>query len=272
MDVKIEDLPDTSNAKVEVKCDFCEKLYIMAYCKYISTKDSGNCCYACRHKKAELSNLNKYGVKNTSELLEVKEKRKKTCMDRYGQESNLCLKETQEKIKSTNIEKYGVMYPSQNDDIKRKIKGTNLIKYGFDNPMKNNCIKEKVRKSLYQNGTCPSSKAQRYLCDLYNGILNYSVDWYNLDILIGDNIYIEYNGSGHDMNITRGSITEEEFRKKENIRYNYLKSKGYRMILYINKSDKLPNDRCLLDLLNNCKKYLIEQDNYKIIIDLDKIV
>lgn len=42
-------------------------------------------------------------------------------------------------------------------------------------------------------------------------------------ILIESNIYIEYNGSGHDLNVRMGQITKSEFNRKEVARYRLLK-------------------------------------------------
>lgn len=77
MEVKIEDLPETSNAIVDTVCDFCGEPHKMTYCKYIGAKDSGICCYKCRHKKSKKTNIEKYGVENTSQLEENKENEKK---------------------------------------------------------------------------------------------------------------------------------------------------------------------------------------------------
>ena len=214
--------------------------------------------------------MDKYGVESTSQLDSVKEKRRRTCLNKYGYESNLCAQETKEKIKNTNLRKYGYEIATKNEDVKNKLIQTCLNKYGVSNPMKNINIKNKVRESLYKNSSCPSSKAQRYICNLYNGILNYPVDYYNLDILLDDNIYIEYNGSGHNMNVKMGSITQDEFKRREIIRYDYLKSKGYREIIFNNYSDKLPDDKYLFNILEFCKKYLLDNNKYMIEVDLDK--
>lgn len=269
MEVKIEDLPLTSNAKVEVVCDFCGKVFTQKYCKYVSAKDSGACCYNCRSKKAKTTNLLKYGVENISQLESVKEKRKNTFIERYGVENTSQLESVKEKTKKTCIEKYGVPYVSQNELFKQKAIETNIKIYGCKNPMQNDDIKAKIRKSLYNNQSCPSSKAQRYLCELYNGILNYPVKCYNLDILLDDNIYIEYNGSGHDLCVKMGHISQDDFINREAKGFDILKNEGFKMILYINKTDKLPDDKFLLDTFNFCTNFLKETDAFKIEVDLD---
>lgn len=172
-------------------------------------------------------------------------------------------------MRNTCIEKYGVPYALQSELVKQKAIETNIKVYGCENPMQNNEIKEEIRKSLYKNQSCPSSKAQRYLCELYNGILNYPVKCYNLDILLDDSIYIEYNGSGHDLCVKMGHISQDDFINREAKRFDILKNEGFKMILYINKTDKLPDDKFLLDTFNFCINFLKETDAFKIEVDLD---
>ena len=230
MEVKVEDLPETSNAIVDTVCDFCGEPHKMTYCKYIGAKGSGICCYKCRHKKSKKTNIEKYGVENTSQLEENKEKRK---------------------IKETCLKKYGVECASQSPEIIAKAK-----------------------KTLYQNDTCPSSKAQRYICNLLAGELNYSVDFYNLDIYLGNHIYVEYDGSGHNLQVKFGNLTQEDCDRKEEKRYLYLLSKGYKMIKIINpqKRDKLPPDDVIKQIINDGVEhiqrggnaYIINLENFEI--------
>lgn len=271
-EIKVEDLSPNSNADVLVLCDFCENEHTMKYCKYLSTVESGNCCYECRPKKQEKTNMIRYGVRNTSQLEFIQEKRKNTCMEKYGFPSNSMSEISKDKMRKTNLAKYGTEYYFNTEEFKEKSKKSNLERYGFSNGMKSEIVKSKVRNSLYENSTCPSSKGQRHLCELYDGILNYPMGWYNLDIYLPFcDIYIEYQGSGHKLNLKRGKITEEEFIKKEIIRYNYLKKQELKMIEFINISDKLPSDEIMLSLLDYCLKYFEESKRNYISIDLDNL-
>lgn len=269
MEVKVEDLPETSNANVDTICDFCGKPHKMKYCKYLGAKDKGICCYQCRQKKTMKTNLEKYGVENASQLEEVKQKRKKTCIERYGAVSNLCTEETKAKIKKTCIEKYGCEYASQSQESIEKRKQTSLERYGTENPLQNEEVKAKLRKALYQNGTCPSSKAQRHICNVLNGELNFPVGFYNLDIYLGNNIYVEYDGSGHGIQVKFGHMTQAEFNKKEENRFLYLLDKGYKMIKLINTSikpsDKLPTDSAIKQIVDDGIKYINQGGNAYII-------
>ena len=78
---------------------------------------------------------------------EIKEKRKKTCLQKWGCESNLQSVESKEKIIKTNLERYGFEYAQQSELIKEKSKQTNLERYGVENPILLDEFKEKVKKS-----------------------------------------------------------------------------------------------------------------------------
>ena len=104
---------------------------------------------------------------------------------------------------------------------------------------------------------------------MYNGKLNYPIGNYSLDILLDNKIYIEYSGSGHELCVSSGKITKENFKKREADRFDYLKNMGYKMILYINKTDKLPDDEYMIRLLKYCIDFLNDTNNYKIEINLD---
>lgn len=234
----IEELPKGSCISVDVQCDYCGKIFQQPYADYLK----GNkyvpkvACWDCHGKKTEDVMLYKYGVKNTSQLEETKRKKCKTCKEHFGCEHPMQSDKVMRKAKISMVENYGVPHNFQREEIKNIVRLAN----------------SHVR---FENGTVPASKAQKYLCSLYNGILNYPVGYYNLDILLENDIYIEYNGSGHDMNLRKGQITKEEYQRKEIARYCYIKKYGYKEIIFDNISDKLPSDEILLDIKRGCVEY-----------------
>lgn len=253
IDIQVSKLPLKSNVKVKIMCDYCGKIYEQSYGDYLKSIKHINktSCCECKYKKIKEVSIFKYGVDNISKLEYVKSKKVDTCRKNLGCDYPMQNKSVMKHSKQTMIEKYGVEHNLHREEIKE------VIKYANAN-------------EKYKNRSAPCSKAQRYLCDLYGGTLNYPVDWYNLDILLYDKIYIEYNGSGHDMNVRMGQITKENFDKKELIRYNYIKSKGYKEIIFDNYSDKLPNDDILIDIKNKCIKYLqINSNSNWIRVNLD---
>ena len=201
------------------------------------------------------TNIYKYGVTNPMCSQEIQERAKKTLLDRYGVDSPLKSEEIHNKAKQTLLNNYGVDNPLKSDVIREKQASTLLEKYGFNNTLKIPEVQEKIKCSLFKNGTCKTSKQQSYICNLYNGIINYPFMNYNLDVLIDNNIDVEYDGSGHDLSLKLGNVSEEEFKKKELIRNNILKRNGYLCIRLISSTDKLPSDEVLLKILSLSKEY-----------------
>ena len=251
--VKIEDLPHNSNIIIDFQCDYCGKIFKNKYTNYtrnLNTIDSVACHDCIGKKMKDVINI-RYGVDNISQIPDVKQKKINTCNQNFGCDYPMQSEEVLKKSKESMINNYGVEHNFYRKEIVERVKIANANK-------------------RFVNGTTVSSAAQRHLCDLFNGILNYPVKWYNLDILIDNNIYCEYNGSGHKLNVKMGEISEEEYQRKDMIRYYYLKSIGYKEIIFDNYSDKLPDDNTMLDILNKCKKYFEENSkSHWIKINLD---
>ena len=174
-----------------------------------------------------------------------------------------------EKARKTSLERYGVEFPSQSNEIKEKVKQTNLERYGYENVMQS---PEFLEKWFIKNGSnfVRTSTQQRYLCNLYNGILNYPFKCFALDIYLPeDNIDIEFDGSGHRMSISLGAITEEDFEKKEIYRNVALKNADIKRMRIISSKDYLPSDKILLQLLSYAKEYFSITNHTWIEYDLD---
>ena len=74
--------------------------------------------------------LDKYGIINTFQNENIKEKIKQTNLERYGTSNPMQLGEIKEKIKQTNLEKYGVENVSQSKDIQKRKEVTSLKNFG----------------------------------------------------------------------------------------------------------------------------------------------
>lgn len=282
--VKVDDLLESSHIKVDVKCDYCGKEYQKEYRNYIKNNYNSliknDCCAECQPIKVRESNLMNYGVKNTTQLEKTRNKMKETMMERYGVEHNMQHKPTREKaiktfennygydnpmkhpeiIKKSNaskIERFGCKNPFVDKEILQKTKNTNLEKYGTEWQMQNNQVMNKSKKTMYKNGTAPCSRQQEYLNNLLGGQLNFPVDMCSLDIAFpNDKIYIEFNGSGHDLSVKLGTITKEEFEYKEIKRYMFLKNKGWKLIRINSPYDYLPSDEVILQEFQRAKDWL----------------
>jgi len=113
--IPIEHLSRGSNYKLNVKCDICGSEKLLIYNKYLKNVENGgyySCSNKCSVLKYENHCINKYGVKNTFQLEEVKDRSKKTKIIRYNDENYNNVKKNQE----TCISKYGFKSYSQTKD------------------------------------------------------------------------------------------------------------------------------------------------------------
>ena len=230
-------------------------------------------------KKIKETNMQKYGVDNAAKNDIVKQKAMNTNLERYGfewttQSDNMMKKsretmqlkygvdypgqspEIMEKVKKTNIEKYGVDNVLKNKDIQIKIKNIIKDKYGVDNVSQSEEIKNKKYKTFFKNQTVATSRQQRYLHNLIGGELNYANNTPNLDIAFPEEmIYVEFNGSGHNLCVKYGQISQIDFEEKEKRRYYYLKKRGWKTIIINSKYDYLPSDDIINKEIENAKKW-----------------
>lgn len=159
----------------------------------------------------------------------------------------------------------------------KKITHSNLDTYGVENCGQLEHVKLKIANSL-SGKEVRTSQQQRHikflLDDYYDCILNYNCDTtynFNLDICIPSlKIYIEYDGSGHDLQVKFDNITKEDFKTKEIQRYNMLLRNDWKMIKLISKKDKLPTDERIIKIILDAM-YLLKYNNY-VIYDFDNSV
>lgn len=133
--VKTCDLTFGSKADVEVLCDYCnQEVMTMQYKVYLNSLKTikKSACKNCKGKKQTESNLLKYGVRNVTQLDEVKEKTRNTSMKKYGVSNYTKTKEYIQKRKETNLIRYGVENFSQTEDYKIKYRATCIDRYGED--------------------------------------------------------------------------------------------------------------------------------------------
>lgn len=256
--VKVKDLPNRSNAKVEVECDNCKKRNIISYANYCISMENGDkyYCNKCFYIKSQATQLKKYGDKSYRRTDECKERIRKTNLERYGVEFISQAESVKEKKEQTNLERYGFKCSFQNEDVKRKFRENCLKKYGVEYTLQLPEVREKITNTLYENNSQKASTQQKYLHKLYGGLLNYPIKYFAADICFPDKkIIIEYDGKGHLLNVVTGRETQKEHEQKEIIRNNIIKREGYKQIHIISSTDKLPSDNILLQMLSNAKEY-----------------
>lgn len=246
-------------------------------------------------EKTEKTNMDRYGGVSPSQNKNVRQKQKDTMLQKYGVEHGLQCPEILNKVQATNIERYGGVSPSQNKEvidkqmstmklkyggqgrgskiISEKIDKTNLSKYGRTTMVTEPSVREKANRNLKKNKKAKSSKQQEYIHSVIGGIFNYPINYYLLDIAFKDDmIYVEYDGSGHDLPVRMGRMTEEEFIIKEHERFLHMKNLGWREIRIISLKDMLPNKEELHKLIfNTYNKMKIDTSIDKIVIDLEEL-
>ncbi len=287
--VDVRDLPNNSQKKVWVLCDYClekgvERKRAKTFQTYIKQNRESiikkDCCYECTPIKIKESNMITYGVESTNQLKEIRKKQEDTNMQRYGGKSPMSDLSIRKKVEGTNRLRYGTKTPAQNTLIKEKAKVTCIEKYGFVSPaqnldvmkkqietnmkkysvpftLMNEGVKIKARESLYKNGSVPTSRQQLYINSILKGELNYPFKNYSLDIAFPQKkIYVECDFGGHLLQIKLGSKTREEFEKEERKRWYALYRNGWKEIRIISEKDKVPAEEKIIEIFDYACSHL----------------
>lgn len=252
LEYNIEELkklrPKDRHFFVKVICDRCGKQYRVLCDTLLKHDTEQQYCSRCQARE---TNLLKYGVENVFQCKEIQEKQKQTCIEKYGCENVF-----------------------QNEAIKAKSKQSLIEHYGADHPMHNQEIKQQVlrhrNETMCRNGTCICSAAQRHIYDLIGGELNKYIDGVWLDILLPcKDIYLEYNGSGHDIQVKYGKIARKDFLEQEIKCYQMLKARGLKEIEIKSNTDILPKDSIIISVIDFALLYLHNTPYHHIIFNLD---
>lgn len=181
----------------------------------------------------------------------------------------------QEKMMKTSLRKYGNVCSLRNPDVLEKSKRTNQERLEVDFPFQNKSILSKCRETSIERygemfNSSSISKQQRQIHNVFGGKLNYSLFPYRLDILFEDeDIYFEYDGSGHFLSVKLGNESEEEFLYKETTREAFLYEKGYKQFRIKSETDIIPDDSELLEIKDRAFYILLDKNFNKYVYDLD---
>lgn len=214
-------------------------------------------CKECKDKTKKTCQV-KYGVDNPAQAQEVKNAMKATCRKKYNCDYAVQSDEVQNKIKATNQKIYGGDSPFSSEETRKKSLQTLQENYGEDiiNPGQVPEVKDKIFDSFQFNGTGPSSRAQRYICHILNGILNKYICGALVDIYMEkEKIVIEHDGGGHFLN---DKINKEKGPTKKSLLYEKQRedkiiNDGYRMIRFIAIKDRIPSDETIISLIEEFK-------------------
>lgn len=229
--VKAEDLPKGSHAKVNVKCDYCGTIKNISFKDYFKRHDNnlGDCCHKCEGAKYKNTMRERYGVENSSQL-----------------------PDTREKSIASNRKKYGTDWGMQSGNVKEKSKKTMLKKYGAEHALQVDEFLNKMMETRIKNGNMPTSKPQKetaaLLSELYGECeLEVPCDRCSLDCVVevnGQLIDVEYDG-----------LYWHQDTQRDRRRDNFVKKFGYK-IFRIKGSTQVPTKEQLIfhidRLLNGC--------------------
>jgi hypothetical protein len=180
------------------------------------------------------------------------QKMMQTSLAKYGNICSLRNEEIQNKSKDKNLENLGVQFPFQNKEILKKCFNSCIEKYG----------KRIMSRTI--------SKQQIYLHELFGGEINHIEFPYRLDIFfMEENIYLEYDGSGHTMGIKFKNMSLEEFYLKELGRSLFLEELGYKEFRIISNDDVLPSDAELLKIKERAFDLLLNKNFQQYIYNLN---
>jgi len=165
-----------------------------------------------RNARRKATSLERYGVEDATQTLEVKKRRRATNLERYGSE-NVFSKEssifdkvqeslegkrvvlkgpdnpfawesTKQKIKDTMQKKYGVENPQQSQEVRDKTHQTNLERYGVEEILASPSIREQIKNTCEEQygGPAPSCSPEVQEKQKQTNLKRYGVPWTSMDV------------------------------------------------------------------------------------------
>lgn len=280
--ISSSDLSSGSRYMVLIKCDYCETEFRRQFKDYVTIKNrekkkksiGTDSCNSCRpRKQLHISEMFFDGI-HPSQRPEAVKRRKQTNIEKYGVENPFENEEIREKAKNKTMQLYGVDNYFKIDNFYDIQKESMLEKYGYEHYSEDkDKLEESNRKraiTMHKKGSAPSSRQQRYIHDVIGGELNYPFGSLMLDIAFPDRLmYLEYQGSGHDLDVKMEKLTEKEFKRRDINRYYFLKKKGWKMIEIISTSDNIPLPAVLKEMMRLSEEVL-KSSSY-IVFNLDDL-
>lgn len=266
IEITTSQLSKGAHNKVKIECDYCGEIFDRVYKDHLKFKGRTldlDACSNCRSTKTKESNLINYGVESIRHVKEVNEKIEATNLEKYGVKNPFESARIREKGIQKTIENHGVDNYFKVENFQEIQKKSMLNKYGYEHytedPEKLAESSKKRNITMFKRGNAPSSRQQNYIHDVIKGELNYPLGNLMLDIAFPEeNLYLEYQGSGHDLDVKMGKMTTNDFRKKDINRYYYLKQLGWKMIEVISIHDTLPYPEKLFEMLSLSREVLKE--------------
>ena len=148
-------LPRWSKQHVDVKCDYCGRIYRVTRHNVEESRkrdpvNHKDCCRTCQPVKAMEHNIVKYGVATPAERPEILEKMRNSFVKRYGVPNPSMDPEVQKKKSETLLKHYGVPFYAQTDEFKERFTNVSLRHFGVPHPQQSPIVREQSRKTCLQ--------------------------------------------------------------------------------------------------------------------------
>lgn len=207
---------------------------------YMVLNNNGELCPKCSkllgYKKAEKTNLEKYGTKAPAQNKEVLEKMKKSNLEKYGVEFQVQAEDFEEKRNATNLEKYGVEHVLQNKEVKAKANKVMLEKYGTVHALQNKDSHNKFKDTMNERYGVDYALQNEELRDRFTESM---VDKYG----------VEHALQNEDLLTKMGETNLEKFGVDR-------PTKSYEVYLKICETkNQTPIKQEMFDILNNEEKF-----------------
>lgn len=252
-EVRTKDLMRGSAVKITTVCSICYKEsqnVFKDYFNYTNGLTEDYFCNKCKILKSEKTCIEKYGVKNPMQTIEVKDTLKKSILKKYGVEHYSQTDMFKDKFKNTCNLKYGSDNPFSNNIIKSKIKKTINNNYGVDYPLQNLEIKSKSKETcLEKYGKEFYSQTEECKSIIQcKSIINYGLSNPMKSELIKDKVR---NTNIYKYGVNHISKTENfkkniKDKRERNTYKKYMKllSENYDVLSYSNENFELYHDKC----------------------------
>ncbi len=123
--------------------------------------------YANIRKKANQTNLLRYGSENVFSSSMIKDKIKSTVKEKYNVDYYSQTDEYKDKIKDISMAKYGVDHFTNNPEVINKRKKTSLLKYGNEHHISSDSVREKSKVTMFDRyGVDNIFKNNEYISDI----------------------------------------------------------------------------------------------------------
>ena len=237
--VDVAELPPSSAQPVRCRCDVCGAEFVQRFSLW--TRHQGDplpldtCSSpACRREKRRRLSQLRHGVDHPTQTAEVRRRMADTMEARLGVRCSFQSDEVRRRTAATNLARYGDEGYARTDDHHRKTAAACLRRLGMPGA---------------SSGT-RCSQQQRFLSMLLGGRLNFPVGAWRLDVAWPERmVYLEYDGSGHRLDVLFGQCTPAEFDARERRRFGALCAAGWRLIRLVSPDDLLPDPAQLRSLV-----------------------